>query len=363
MSGSSSRTIALTIALLAALGCLSACSEKNEEPAPPIRPVFSRIIELAPLPAPSFAGTVSPKTETPLGFRVAGLMVARDVNTGDIVTKGQRLAALDPTSLQLAVGSAQAQLANAKAQLANATSVEQRARSTFQSGTATKSNLESSVQATQNAQSAVVQAQTALDKANQDLSYAEILATFDGVVTATSVEVGQVVSAGEAVVTVARPGDRDAVVDIPEGGLVPSIDAPFSVLLQIDPKIIAAGKVREVAPTADAATRTRRIKIALEDPPDAFRIGTTITAVQDVGTVEKLFLPNAALLERDGKTLIWIVDKNGGAVRSQEVKTRQAGVGRVEVLSGLKAGTRVVLAGVHSLNEGQTVTIEGGARS
>jgi RND family efflux transporter MFP subunit len=172
-----------------------------------------------------------------------------------------------------------------------------------------------------------------------------------------------VVSAGEAVVTVARPEERDAVVDIPEGALVPAIGAPFSVLLQIDPAIRATGKVREVAPTADAATRTRRIKIALQAPPDAFRIGTTITAVQDAGTVEKLFLPNTALLERDGKTLIWILDKNGGAVRSQEIETRQLGAGRVEVLSGLEPGTRVVLAGVHSLKEGQTVTIEGGARS
>jgi RND family efflux transporter MFP subunit len=354
---------ALMLLVLPAIALLASCSEEKKDAGPPVRPVFSSVIELAHLPSPSFAGTVAPKTETPLGFRVAGLMVARDVNTGDVVTKGQRLAALDPTSLQLSVGSAQAQLANAKAQLANAASVEQRARSTFQGGTATKASLESSVQATQAAQSAVVQAQTMLDKANENLSYAQILATFDGVVTATSVEVGQVVSAGESVVTVARPEDRDAVVDIPEGALIPAIGDAYSILLQINPAITSSGVVREVAPTADAATRTRRVKIALQAPPAAFRIGTTITAVRNSGEVQKLFLPASAILDQDGKTLIWVVDEKEGAVRSQQVQLVGQGGAHVEVVSGLEPGTRVVIAGVHSLKEGQKIKVEGGARS
>jgi membrane fusion protein, multidrug efflux system len=341
---------------------LSACSEEKEA-APPIRPVLSSIIELSNLPTPSFAGTVAPKTETPLGFRVGGLMVARDVNTGDVVTKGELLASLEPTSLELAVRSAQAQLANAQAQLANARSTEERARATFQGGTATKSSLESSVQATQTAQSAVVQAQTALDKANEDLSYAQLLATFDGVVTATSIEVGQVVSAGQSVLTVAMPGERDAVIDIPEGELIPVIGDAYSILLQINPAITSAGVVREVAPAADAATRTRRVKIALKNPPDAFRIGTTITAIRQARDVKKLFLPASAILSQDGKALVWIVDEKAETVRSQEVRLRDKTSAHPEVVSGLEPGARVVIAGVHSLKEGQKIKVEGGARS
>jgi RND family efflux transporter MFP subunit len=208
-----------------------------------------------------------------------------------------------------------------------------------------------------------VQAQTTLDKSNEDLSYAQLLATFDGVVTATSVEVGQVVSAGESVLTVAMPGERDAVIDIPEGELIPAIGDAYSILLQINPSITSAGVVREVAPTADAATRTRRVKIALQNPPDAFRIGTTITAIRQARDIKKLFVPASAVLNQDGKTLVWIVDEKAETVRSQEVKLRDKTSAHPEVVSGLEPGTRVVIAGVHSLKEGQKIKVEGGARS
>lgn len=354
------------ILLLAApfmLVMLAGCQEKEETSQAVVRPVLSQIVTLRRLPASSFAGTVQPKVQTNFGPRVTGLLVARDVDVGDTVTGGQLLAALDPTSLELAVGSARADLTNAQATLANAVSVERRTKALFKVGTETQASVESTEQASAAAEASVVQSRSALSKAEEQLSYAQVKAAFDGVVTQTGAEVGQVVAAGAAVVTVARPDDRDAVVDIPDGNALLPVGTPFSVSLQIDPAMMVSGKVREIAPAADPATRTRRVKIALENPPAAFRLGTTITATLKEAIVEQLVLPVTAILVRDGKSYVWVVDEGGGTVKAVEVNTGpQAGNGIV-ITSGIDAGMRVVTAGVHSLEDGQKIKVEDEAQS
>lgn len=342
---------------------LVGCQQKEEQAPPVVRPVLSQVAVLHPIPAASFAGTVQPKVQTVFGPRVAGLLVARDVDTGDIVTQGQLLAALDPTALELAVGSAQADLANAEATLANASSVEQRTRALFKAGTETQADVESAEQSTAAAQASVVQARATLSKATEQLSYTQVKAAFDGVVTQTGAEVGQVVAAGAAVVTVARPDDRDAVVDIPDGSALLPVGTPFSISLQVNPAMTVTGKVREIAPAADEATRTRRVKIALENPPASFRLGTTITATLKEAVIEQMVIPLTAILERDGKSYVWIIDEAKKTVSTRLVTTG-AELGRfVVVVSGLEPGLRVVTAGVHHLEEGQTVKFEDEAHS
>ncbi len=356
----------ISLALLFApftLLMLAGCQEKEEQAPPAIRPVLSQIVTLQRLPGSSFAGTVQPKVQTNFGPRVAGLLVARDVDTGDTVSQGQLLAALDPTSLELAVGSARADLTNAEATLANAASVERRARALLKAGTETQAAVESAEQASAAAQASVVQASAALSKAEEQLSYTQIKAAFDGIVTQTGAEVGQVVAAGASVVTVARPDERDAVVDVPDGNALLPVGAPFSVSLQINPAMTVNGKVREVAPAADAATRTRRVKIALENPPAGFRLGTTITASLKEAVVEQMVLPATAILSRDGKSYVWVIDEGDGTVKTREVVTGPQAVNGIVVISGIDVGMRVVIAGVHSLEEGQKVKVEGGARS
>lgn len=350
------------LALSAGLLALTAC--QKEEPAAPevVRPVLSEVVKPVVSEQSRFAGTVQPKVQTALGFRVGGLLVARDVDTGDVVTMGQQLAALDPTSLELAVRSARADLANAEATLANAQSVEQRTRALFKTGTQTQAAVESTEQTRQAAQSSVVQAQSALQKAEEQLSYTRITASFDGVVTATSAEVGQVVAAGASVVTLARPDERDAVVDVPDTEPLFAVGTPFIVSLQVDPTLQIQGKVREIAPALDAATRSRRVKIALENPPASFRLGTTITAALKGSAVETIVLPASAVLARDGKSFVWIVNEADGTVSRREITIGPQNGSSLTVTSGIEAGVRVVTAGVNSLEEGQKVKVEGGNR-
>ena len=346
----------LTIAVIAALA-LAGCKKEEEAAAPP-RPVLSLVVAPSALPGTRFAGTVQAKVQAALGSRVAGRLVSRSVHVGDLVQKGDVLAVLDATAYELAVRSARAELSSAEATLASAVANQERQKTLLQSNAAAKAAVESAEQSREAADAGVTRARTALVKAEEQLSYTRILAEFDGVVVATGAEVGQTVSPGEAIVTVARPDERDAVVDIPETSGGVAVGSRFEVSLQINPAVTVKGVVREVAPSADAATRTRRVKIALENPPDTVRLGTTITAELEGPDLTALMVPESAVLTKDGKPHVWLVDAGKGEVHLVPVETGMIAGRSLAVTSGIKEGDRVVTAGVHSLEEGQKVKIE-----
>jgi len=303
-----------------------------------------------------FAGTVEARYQTQLGFRIPGRMVARDVYVGDLVARGKRLAALDPTVPRLALARAKADVADAEAQVANTSAVAARQRTLFGGGNVTQAQLDSAVAGRDTAAARLTQAKSALQKAQDELGYATLLSDFDGVVTAWNAEIGQVVSAGQAVVTVARPDIREAVIDIPDDllGSVRS-DAVFAVELQSAPGITARGRVREIGPIADPSTRTRRVRLTLLRPPEAFRLGTTVAVALERPTEPSIMLPATALLERDGRTQVWVVAPDGRTVTARAVTLSARDPDRIVVGQGLAAGERVAVAGVHGLAEGQAV--------
>ncbi|RWX72422.1 efflux RND transporter periplasmic adaptor subunit, partial [Mesorhizobium sp. M2A.F.Ca.ET.039.01.1.1] len=309
-----------------------------------------------------FAGSVEPQYSADLAFRLLGRVVSRDVKVGDLVTKGTTIAALDPTALELAVQASKADLSNAQAQFINAAASEDRQRQLLASANTSQATFDAAKQARQAAEAGVERANAALAKSQEQLGYARLFSDFDGVVTATGAEVGQTVSAGQTVVTVARTDPREAVVDIPDqltGDL--TVGMPFEVVLQSLPTIKTQARLREIAPQSEGATRTRRVKLTLVDPPTAFRLGSTITATRMTKVDPTIELPISALLEKDGSEKVWIVDPQSSSVSAREIKVASKSGGSFTVAGGLEAGMRVVTAGVHSLAEGQKVKVpEGG---
>lgn len=350
--------IPTSLAALGMVGLLGACQEQHHAEAPAPRPILSVVASPQAVRAVSFAGTVEPRYQSDLGFRVLGRIVSRDVSVGDAVRKDQRLATLDPVAYELAVRSAQADLASATARLENAAATETRQRTLLQQNITTQAQYDAARQARESAEAGVTSARANLDKAEEQLGYTELRTEFDGVVTATGAELGEVVQPGQAVVSVARPDIREAVVDLPESiGRDLRPGARFDIALQVDPSVRAAGSVREIAPQADAATRTLRVRITLDNPPESFRLGTTITASVMTQAVSGIELPVSALLERDGKTMVWVVDPVTRAVSTRDVTIVARDGSAVQILDGLTSGTRVVTAGVHSLTANQTVKI------
>ena len=327
----------------------------------PPRPVVWMDVTAGRSQALSFAGVVQPRVETELAFRVLGRVIARQVETGDIVRKGDILAEIDPLTLQLAVISAQADLRNANAQLENAVINEQRKRMLAATNTASVADLELAEQGLKSAQANVAKAQANLAKTREQLGYARLEAEFDGVITSTSVEVGQTVTAGQAVLKLARLDQRDVIIDVPEAQ-VSSITSSnhVDVALQLDGSLRTSGQVREIAPQADADTRTYRVKIALDKAPDVFRFGAVVTATfTDGGQAHDVVLPRSAIVEKDGAPAVWVIDPHALTVSSRAVLLDHTGPEdpMVRVDSGLNANEGVVVAGVSELQEGQKIRL------
>ncbi len=351
------RYAAIVLLAMLATGCRDEAAQAPE----PIRPVVVTVVKpVATAVFGPFASTVEARYQTQLGFQLAGRMVARDVYVGDVVKAGMRLAALDPTVTQFALTRAQADVADAKAQLLNTEGVESRQRQLATAGNASQATLDNAVASRDTARARLDQMQAALRMAQDQIGYTQLRASFDGVVTAWSAEVGQYVSNGQAVVTVARPDIREAVVDIPDeliGKISPA--TIFTVHLLSSPDIMATASVREIGPLADAATRSRRVRLALQNPSDAFRIGTTLTVEVRTPISPRVVLPATAVLDDAGHCSVWVLADDGRSVTRRAVAVG-GGEGDEVFVTGLADGDRVVTVGVHSLKDGQAVAGEVG---
>jgi membrane fusion protein, multidrug efflux system len=336
---------------------LAGCQQEAKAPEP-VRPVLSMVLEPSRLDGTVAVGVVEPQYKTSLAFRVLGRLTARPVSVGDLVSEGQTVGTIDPTALELAVRAAKAELTKAEAQLATAKATEERQRTLVTTDATTKQTLDNAEQARAGAEATVAHAQANLIKAIEQRGYAQLKVGFAGVVTAVGAEVGQVVSPGQNVVTVARPDIREAVVDIGEDFPVPlEIGLPFTVGLQLLPAVQVEGKVREIAPQADPATRLRRVRIALNNPPESFRLGTTVTAKLGKAQSPTLRVPASAVLAKDGANFVWVVDQPASTVSLHKVDLAGDPAGP-RVAGGLAPGARIVTAGIHSLKQGQQVRIE-----
>ncbi|MCE7029781.1 efflux RND transporter periplasmic adaptor subunit [Jiella avicenniae] len=362
-------TIGSRIRLTGALSLslfLWACSQSEEEGPPPSpRPVRTTVLAESDPQALGYSGTVEPRFTTQLAFRTLGRIVSREVDVGDIVEKGEPVAAIDAETLDADLRSAEAQLDSAEIQDRNARAAFERTKRLFAEKTVAQSEVDNAQQSLSAAEAQLVSAKAQLAKAQNSLSYAILNAPFDGVITNRAADVGQVVSAGEEVMTLARTDQREAVIDVPaeRAGEV-SVGSPFEVVLQIAPSVKTDGKIREIAPQADTLTRTVRMRISLDDPQSAFRLGALITAIPAAKADEPvIFLPPSAIFEDDGKTWIWVVDEKDQTVHRKAVGIERDGGGRVILVSGAAVGAAVVTAGVHSLEEGQKVSLSKGIRS
>jgi len=132
---------------------------------------------------------------------------------------------------------------------------------------------------------------------------------------------------------------------------------PFTVGLQLFPAVKVEGKVREIAPQADPVTRLRRVRIALNNPPESFRLGTTVTATLDKTQSPTLRVPASAVLAKGRANFVWVVDQPWSTVSLHKVDLAGDPAG-ARVAGGLAPGARIVTAGIHSLKPGQHVRIE-----
>jgi len=346
----------VSLALMAAV--LTGCNDTVAEKAEPPRPVLVATANYnAETPERSFVGTIRPRIESDLGFRVAGKVAKRLVEVGQTVEVGQPLATLDEVDLKLQAEQAVAEQTAATGVLAQAAAAEQRAKDLKAKGWTTDAQLDSSRAAADEARARLNRAERSVELTKNSLSYATLAADARGVVTATLIEPGQVVAAGQASIRVARFAEKEAVVAIPETLVGRAKSGVASVTLWSEPNKKYAAKLREIAPAADPATRTYLAKFSLPEADDKVSLGMTATlTLSDAATERVARLPLSALFNEGGKPSFYVVDDNGN-VSLKPVTVKSYESKDVVITGGVEEGAKIVALGVQKLDPGQRVRI------
>jgi RND family efflux transporter MFP subunit len=353
---STSRIVPAALIALAVAGC-----NKPAPPAAQVRPVRTVTVErMAEGETVSLTGQIRAKDEVSLAFRIDGRMIERLVNVGDVLKPGQLVARLDPKDQQDALRTATANLSSVEAVLTEARLTFGRQQELLKGGWTPRAKFDEAQQKLLTAQAAVDAAQAQVRIAHNQLSYTVLFADAAGAVTAKGAEPGEVVHAGQMIVQLARQGGRDAVFDVPEQLIrTGPRDPVVQIALTNDPAVRATGRVREVAPQADSATRTWQVKVGIIDPPQAMALGSTVTGSIKLSPPPGVEVPPNALTEANGRPAVWVVDLQSQTVSLRNVDVSRYDPGAVIISQGLETGEVVVTAGVQVLRPGQKVRFLG----
>lgn len=340
---------------------LSACSEPSAAPAE--RAAFVRTQIVQPRNSRSaltLTGEIQARFRTDLSFRISGRVLERLVDVGAHVSVGDLLARLDPAEQQADFEAASAGLAAAEAQLRVAQATFDRQTYLLSSGFTTRTAFDHAQEELRSAQSALESAKAELGRAREALADTELHASTAGLITARTLEVGQVLQAAQPVFTLAQDGDRDAVFDVPESIFLHDLeDGRVSLALVSNPGVTAVGYAREISPSLDAKHSTIRVKVAIQNPPAEMTLGSAVAGTAGARPTTEISLPWTALMAAGSKPAVWIVDPRTRTAALKGVTVGAYESGTVLVEKGLEAGDRVVIDGGKLLSAGEPVTFGG----
>jgi multidrug efflux system membrane fusion protein len=308
-----------------------------------------------------YSGEIRPRHEAPLSFQVAGRLVKRLADVGDSVKTGQWLATLDPGDYRLGEIGAAAQLAEAEAELAQARKDLRHLGNLKDQELASAAAVERREDQLHAAEARVAAAKANLDSQSRQSGYTELRADHEGVVTAVEAEPGQVLAAGQTVFRLARSGEKEVVISVPENRLngVRSASS-IRVNLWANPDRFYSGRLREISPAADAVLRTFTVKVAVPDADDAVRMGMTATVhVQQSEPKPVARVPLTAITRHQDQPAVWVFDAKTNSVQPRVITIAAFGPENAKLVDGVQEGEQVVTAGVHKLVPGQQVRMLG----
>ncbi len=310
----------------------------------------------------SYSGEVKGRFESQLAFQVTGKIIKRNVELGSHVKAGEVLMLIDPKDLNQAANSSSAQVFSAESQLRLAEKNLERYRQLYEQGAVSRSQYDQYETAYDSAVAAVRQTSAQYTQAANQVDYSQLYSDAAGVVSAINAETGQVVSAGQTVVTVVREGEREVEISVPENRInefrqAQAIKITFWAL----PGVAVEGSIREISPMADKTSRTYKVRISMKGINTEIKLG--MTANVEVGAAsglqnEEFFVPLTAIYQTGIYPAVWVIVDNVATLRP--VKTGNVGDGNIQIIEGLHSGDMLVTAGVHKLREGQKVSTAGG---
>ncbi|RWB59566.1 efflux RND transporter periplasmic adaptor subunit [Mesorhizobium sp.] len=347
--------------IVAALGLAGCTQEKAAVVQEVVRPV--KVVEIGKAETTrqlDYSGSVRARTEMNLGFRIAGKVTERLVDIGQHVNEGDVLARVDSSDYELSVKSAQASLDASERQVETVDLAKKRAEQLYAKNFAPKSQLDQAALTYDQAVATRDAARSTLAQAQNQVHYTDLKASKAGIVTAISADIGQVVGAGTPVMTVAVDGEKEVLIAVPEmdiAGFRPGKEVKAG--FWSDDALTLDGKVREVAGSADPQSRTFAVRVSLPNDPRVL-LGMTANVEATVGSkAELVSIPLTAMAERDGKQIVWTVDRASDTVHPRPIKVANFTADGVAVADGLKQGDVVVAAGTQFMTENLKVKLSG----
>src|SRR5215831_8847228 len=339
-------------------GCKGEAAVSQESP----RPVkVAQIAAASPKRTLTYSGVVRPRVESALGFRVSGKIIARSVNVGDRIEVEQTIACLDETDLKLAENAARAGVASARSRRDVASDNLGRAKVLLPKAIISQAAYDTRRNELDAASAALDAAEAQLRQAVNAVGYTTLRADKAGIVTAVVAEPGQVVNAGQAVATVAESGETEVAIAVPEQDAARiAVGQNSKVTLWAGSGVNLDGRVREIAGQADPVSRTYSVRIAIDTPPQAMRLGmTALVALTIEDETAQMVVPLMAITEEGGTPIAFVVDTASKPVRKTAVTIAGIAEGGVRIASGLQPGDLIVTAGVQFLQDGMRIRLPG----
>ena len=333
---------------------LSGCGQ--QEPAKiSISPAMVVQPQPSALASQSYPGEVRARFDPQLAFRIGGKVTRRLVDEGERVKANQPLAELDPQDVRLQLEATRAQVAAAEANLSLVRAERDRYKTLMDRQMVSRSQYDNSENLYRAGEARLKQIKAEFDVSSNQAGYAVLRAPQDGVVAKRAVEVGQVVSAGQTVFTLATDGEREVLISLPEQGFGRfKVGQPVSVELWSQPEQRFAGRIRELSPAADPKSRTFAARVAFTGGKVPAELGQSARVFIQTDDVIALSVPLSALSAENGASYVWRVQPDNTLERTP-VRIGAFGENTVPILEGLAATDWVVAAGVHVLHEGQLV--------
>lgn len=309
----------------------------------------------------TYSGEVKGRFESQLSFQVAGKIIKRNVQLGSVVQAGDVLMQIDSKDIKQTVNSNSAQVYSAQSQLKLAENNLSRYQELYKSGAISGAQLDQYQSAYDVALAGVRQASAQYTQGSNQLDYSALYADKAGVISSITAEAGQVVAAGQTVITIVQDGEREVEISIPENRIEELRKAgQMKVTFWALPTVSVDGVVREISPMADAVSRTYKVRVSLLNAPPEVKLGmTAAVVVTNMGNQQvAAYIPLTAIYQSGDIPGVWVVNQEQVTLRT--VKIGALGDGKVQVLEGLQNGDIIVTAGVHKLKEGQKVRIASG---
>lgn len=304
-----------------------------------------------------YAGVVQPRYKSQLAFQVGGKIVKKNVEVGDKVEQGTVLMELDYRDIEQIVKNNEALVSSAESKYKLAEDNLKRYEQLYKNGFTSEAEHDNYVNLDSTAKDALEQANAQYTQSMNQLSYCKLQSDKSGVIESVDAEEGQVVAAGQKLVTLVQNSELEVEINVPENRIDQLKSAKeINVKLWALPDVKVKGTLREVSPVANDASRTYKVRISLIDPPSSVKIGmSSNVSISDNNSYEKMWIPLAAVYQKDSSPSVWIVKEDKVVLKNITVEDLSSD--QVTVTSGLSEGDVVVTAGVTKLREGQKVRI------